>query len=576
MDINEMMRLAGAEDGAESFQVALDGKAPAGSQLPSARVRQALGEARGGMLKQASDGSSRLYGRIQVAVDALGEVYEVLCDLWKALDRLRYGEDPESGIGEAAGKLLDGPMTDVEKLVKGVGYALDSRFDARREYERGSTDSYVSRSYRDVDALGVHLHGEVAEALAVLERVAPLLDKAKASDVYNVDLDLWKTAGPAFVKNVRGRVDVVTTALDQLMVRKVTQDLAGTDALAFEQREAAVDTLGKALGESLRHGREESPEWGFGLGESAGAPVHLAVPGHGTVALVPTNADAYEVRSVRAGKVGAHSYGVIRAGKLAKITAGYESLMEATLKAAVQEALDAQGTATAMHAMAEDARSYVGKAFVQYYGNDSLWVLGTRAVKSDQVLVSLVRAFEDKNTAESATAAHLKLADLQAYEEHPLRDVPAPVLARWRASGALAATQRSLAEARAVFVAKITIPATKPSSADESPDRWAAEEKKMAADFELAMERSPIKSAKAPKARVKVTQVGFKKVGATYALQASLEVSGDGVSSLDDELIDAIDTRAQSAVDAVIDNGEQAADVAFRNVDWKHVTLDVL
>jgi len=717
MDLNEMLRLAGAEDGAESFQVALDGKAPAGSQLPSARVRQALGEARGGGdIKQAVGGSMRLYGRIRVAVDALGEVYEVLCDLWKALDRLRYGEDPESGIGDAAGKLLDGPMTDVEKLVKGIGYALDSRFDARRESERASADHYVSRGYRDIDAMGVHLYGEVAEALAVLEMVAPLLDKATATDVYSVDLDLWKTAAPAFIKNVRSRVGVVTAALDKLMVRKITQEYASESEAAYEHRESAVDILGKAVGEELRNGREESPEWGFGLGESAGTPEHLAVPGHGTVALVPTDADAYEVRSVRAGKVGAHSYGVIRAGKLAKVTAGYESLMEATLKAAVQEALAVQGTATAMQAVSKDARAYVGKAFVQHFGNDSLWVLGTRAVKSDQVLVSLVRAFEDKNTAERATAAHLKLADLQAYEEHSLRDVPAPVLAQWRDSGALEATRRALSahrsatttvplnenanrkivdvvvqllakaalpttlkkagariekngafyyltcpfpapmpalddfvlhnarvlgntgaqymsigftvhdvdsddregiavkvpvqltkewyatatpvtsavrtsslstvgqttesanagKSRAVFVAKITVPAARPSVADEMPDRWAAEEKKMAADFELAMERAALKSAKAPKARVKVSQVGFKKTGAAYALHATVEISGDGVSSLDDELITALDQRTEAAVDAVIDNGEQAADVAFRNVDWKHVTIDVM
>ncbi len=738
MDVSEIMRLAGADEDAETFQVALEGKPRPGSQLalrPAAPTgRRALAEKRGYAAPMPyNPHADRVYSRMCVAVDALGEVNGVVGDLWKCLDRMRFGEDPDSGFGEVAAKIQEGPLADIEKLVKGVGFALDQGFDRRGEHESvgpfGGMVKMIGGGGMGVyglDTCCLHMRGEVAEALAILKIVAPEIDKASPRDLPEIDADLWKKAGPAFLKSIEGRVDVLCAAVEKLIERKMGSK-SGTMADALDRQQLAQ---GAALAEALGTLPPERPDWGTGLSEAASDKGALRL-----MLLLTPNYDKNEV----------YAFVKVLNAKLAKdkkLSAGMTSKYDATqvtdidfhkgsaelwfamapeaeadkahaklLSDLVADAVlgyenadilfhwdgdeerPAKGTyaareleiavvESALRGIAEAAADMVGKAFVQRLGNDEFWVLGTQALKNGSLKVSVVKAYADQGgKPEKAKQGSFTMSDLTRYKQVPLKDVPVPVAVQWKASGALKEASESLAATqaeaggpsqswrlgvvfhapggqfnepmwilpfettkngaatkvhlvkwpsgkkkplpakqaggwderafssngakavevkdipaevlallkatgalkgehapameamKAVFVARFSIPAHKPSAADES---WAAEEAKMASDFELAMERSPIKSAKAPKAQIKVTKIGFEGTGAKYALKVTVEVSGEGVSSEDDDLITALDKRGDAALDAVVQHGEQAAEVAFGDTDWKRSTLEVM
>lgn len=144
-------------------------------------------------------------------------------------------------------------------------------------------------------------------------------------------------------------------------------------------------------------------------------------------------------------------------------------------------------------------------------------------------------------------------------------------------SGVFEAWKRSKAgrsEARSVVVVKFTIPATKSTQVD--PEEWSDYEARMAITFKDAMERAPIRSEKAPKAQVRVTKIGFEGAYSKYALKLTAEITGEGVSSEDEDLMTAFDKRAEAALQAVTNAHKDAAEAAFGDLNWLHTVLDVM
>lgn len=782
MDVSEIMRLAGANEDAETFQVALEGAPRPGSQLalrPAASAeRRALAEKRGyAMPLPYNPNADRVYARMCVALNALGEVNNVVGDLWKCLDRLRFGEDPDSGFSEAATKIQEGPLADIERLVKGAGFALDQSFDRRAEQETSVPYGGMVKLVRggglglsDLDTGCLHLRGEVAEALAILKIVAPEIDKATLRDLPEIDADLWKKAAPAFLKGIEGRVDVLCAAVEKL-IEKRTGSRSGTIADALDRQQLAH---GAALAEALGAQPPEQPNWRTGFGEAteraAGLkldlPLRSGYDKNDVYAFVQglnaklakdkrlsagatSKYDATQVTDIDFSKSSVMLWFVMAPGVPAD--AAHAKLLAQVLADAVltfdnaeslfqwdgdaqrpdkdtyrASALQLDVVESALGGIGESVAAMVGKAFAQRFGDDEIWVLGTQALKHKALKVSVVKAYADQGgRSESATTASFTLADLMQYQPVALKDVPKPVALQWKAAGALQEASKNLAAlrveateyvvklkalpgsgpmspddmrrygernqgrlitadseedakskfaakmrlnptfidaelataksksaalpldadnrnfklslspfvkadrramnrlkkdfganfektvtvgaptpevarailapvygiapsdlfvgktehapamegARAVFVARFSIPARKPATADAS---WADEEEKMASDFELALERSPIKSAKASKAQIKVTKIGFEGSGAKYALKVTMEISGEGVSSEDADLITALDKRGEAALDAVVMHGEQAADVAFGDTDWKRAILEVM
>lgn len=776
MELSEILRLAGADEDAETFQVALEGKPRPGSMLaiqPAASARRALAEKRGYAAPMPYNlHADRVYSRMCVAVDALGEVNGVVVDLWKCLDRMRFGEDPESGFGEAAARIQEGPLSDIEKLVKGVGFALDQGFDRRGEHETvgpmGMVKMLGPLGVHGLDTCCLHLRGEVAEALAILKIVAPEIDKASPRDLPEIDADLWKKTGSAFLKNIEGRVDVLCAAIEKLVEKRMASK-SGAMADAADRQMLAQ---GAELAEAVFALPPERQNWSTGLSEAAGdrGALRLMLPltpnydKNEVYAFVKSlNAKLAKDKKLSAGMTSKFdatqvtdmdftsgsvtlwfamapeakadaAHAKLLADLVADAVLGYENAdilfhwdgdAERPAKgtyAARELEIDVVESVEQMHAdIVEGGGSQAWRLGMVFHApgsefNDAMWILPFEATKNGAATkVHLVKwpagkkkplpakqaggwddrafnsnnakavevqdipaevlallkatgamkgpsapAMEDRYAAmmessaadyENAMRAAVKSAfgaDAGKKAEVSFKLAPAekiwgtadPKLAqvvgsvtislstskglvtrgvRVEATGAngvrltlikktggvttskwsdvesmdVAATPETVGEgveqlfrtllkkkvaeaARAVFVVKMTIPAHKPSAAASDPEAWTAEEEKMASDFELAMERSPIKSAMAPKAMVKVTKIGFAGTGAKYALNVTAEVSGEGVSSADDDLITALDKRAEAALDAVVDNGEQAAEAAFGDLRWDHTTIEVL
>lgn len=636
MDVSEILRLAGADENAETFQVALEGKPRPGSMLALQRAPSAsphvLAEKRGyNDLKQMySPGVDRLYGRLGVAVDALGEVIGVVGDVWKCLDRMHFGEDPDSGIGEAAARIQGGPLADIEKLAKGAGFALDKYIDRRGEHETTGKNLAMGYGGDSLDVACLHLRGEVAEALAILKVVAPSLETASPRDLPSIDADLWKKAGPAFIKGVEGRVDVLCAAVEKLLAKR--------DETAVESRATAADRAllahGAELAEAVFALPPERQEWGTGLSEGANdkGALRLVLPltpnydRNEVYAFVKVlNAKLVKDKKLSAGATGKYDATQVTDVDLtsgsatlwfamapeAKADKAHAKLLGDLVADAVlgyenadilfhwdgDEERPAKGTYAAreldidiiesveqMHADLREGASQawrIGTVFHVPGGefSEPMWVLPFEATKNGAATkVHLVKwpAGKKKPTIKQAGGWDDRAFNSNNAKAVEIKDTPAEVLALLKATGALKSTAPATESARAVFVTKITIPASKPSVASDDADAWASEESKMAADFELVMERGPIKSSKAPKAMVKVTKVGFEGTGAKYSLRATVEVSGEGVSSLDDDLITALDKRAEAALDAVVQNGEQAAEVAFGDLRWNNTTIEVM
>lgn len=643
MDLSEILRLAGADEDAETFQVALEGTPRPGSMLaiqPAASARRALAEKRGYAAPMAyNPNADRVFTRMCVAVDALGEVNGVVGDLWKCLDRMRFGEDPESGFGEAAAKIQEGPLSDIEKLVKGVGFALDQGFDRRGERETVGPMGMVKMiggggmGVHGLDTCCLHLRGEVAEALAILKIVAPEIDKASTRDLPEIDADLWKKAGPAFLKSIEGRVDVLCAAIEKLVEKRMASK-SGSMADAADRQMLAQ---GAELAEAVFALPPERQNWSTGLSEAAGD--------RGALKLVLPLTPKYDKNEVYAFVKSLNA----KLAKDKKLSAGMTSKFDATQ---VTDMDFTSGSVTLWFAMAPEAKAdaahaklladLVADAVLGYENADILFhwdgdeerpAKGTYAAREleidvvesvEQMHADIVEGggsqtwrlgmvfhapgseFNDAmwilpfEVTKNGAATKVHLVKWPAGKKKPLpakqaggwddrafnsnnakavevQDIPAEVLALLKATGAMKGPSAPAMEAmKAVFVVKMTIPAHKPSAAASDPEAWTAEEEKMASDFELAMERSPIKSAMAPKAMVKVTKIGFAGTGAKYALNVTAEVSGEGVSSEDDDLITALDKRAEAALDAVVDNGEQAAEAAFGDLRWDHTTIEVL
>jgi len=214
MNLKSIQRLAGYEDNNDSFAQALQ-------SVQSPETKQngtVLAEDRGRMRFDESPVRQRVYSRLRIAESSLEEVCEVLHQLWSSLDAIRYGSDPATKFGEVAEKIQTGPLSVIDRMVKTVGFALSesfTRFPRRFGGDDGALKCAVyGRS--ELDALGLHLRGEVAESLAILKVVAESLKDMKATQAVGVDLDMWAKGWTDYSENMESRTDAIAEMLTSL------------------------------------------------------------------------------------------------------------------------------------------------------------------------------------------------------------------------------------------------------------------------------------------------------------------------------------------------------------------------